>query len=88
MDFANRDPSQYTSINKLEYENERLRRDLAKLHVNGKAAWPSQSGCDEAAAYAYQGQLKMETSGDRYASLATENSELDIPWGRCISHVK
>ncbi|XP_036049590.1 deuterosome assembly protein 1 isoform X2 [Onychomys torridus] len=65
VDFTDKAHSRYTSINKLEYENERLRSDLAKLHVNGKAAWPNQSSYDEAEAYAYQSQLKMETSGDR-----------------------
>ncbi|XP_052608863.1 deuterosome assembly protein 1 isoform X1 [Peromyscus californicus insignis] len=65
VDCTDKTHSRYTSINKLEYENERLRSDLAKLHVNGKAAWSNQSSYDEAGAYAYQSQLKMETSGDR-----------------------
>lgn len=65
MDFTDKEQSRYPSINKLEYENERLRSDLAKLHVNGKAAWPTQSSYDEAGAYAYQSQLKTETAGDR-----------------------
>nr|XP_048290058.1 deuterosome assembly protein 1 isoform X3 [Myodes glareolus]XP_048290067.1 deuterosome assembly protein 1 isoform X3 [Myodes glareolus] len=65
MDFTDKEQSRYPSINKLEYENERLRSDLAKLHVNGKAAWPTQSSYDEAEAYAYQSQLKTETAGDR-----------------------
>uniref|UniRef100_A0A8C8TXG2 Deuterosome assembly protein 1 n=1 Tax=Peromyscus maniculatus bairdii TaxID=230844 RepID=A0A8C8TXG2_PERMB len=65
VDCTDKAHSRYTSINKLEYENERLRSDLAKLHVNGKAAWSNQSSYDEAGAYAYQSQLKMETSGDR-----------------------
>jgi hypothetical protein len=30
MDFTNREHSRHTSINKLEYENERLQNDLAK----------------------------------------------------------
>ncbi|CAO2636066.1 Deuterosome assembly protein 1 [Lemmus lemmus] len=64
-DFTDKEQSQYPSINKLEYENERLRSDLAKLHVNGKAAWPTQSSYDEAGACAYQSQLKTETAGDR-----------------------
>ncbi|XP_031316405.1 deuterosome assembly protein 1 isoform X3 [Camelus dromedarius] len=43
MDFTNREQSRHTSINKLEYENERLRSDLAKLHANEKSAWASQN---------------------------------------------
>uniref|UniRef100_A0A8C6HAZ7 Deuterosome assembly protein 1 n=1 Tax=Mus spicilegus TaxID=10103 RepID=A0A8C6HAZ7_MUSSI len=65
VDLSNKKHSQYTSINKLEYENERLRSDLAKLHGNGKAAWPNQSSYGEAGAYVFQSQLKTETSGDR-----------------------
>ncbi|XP_038178921.1 deuterosome assembly protein 1 isoform X2 [Arvicola amphibius] len=65
MNFNDKEQSQCPSINKLEYENERLRSDLAKLHVNGKAAWPTQSSYDEAGASAYQSQLKTETAGDR-----------------------
>ncbi|XP_049976536.1 deuterosome assembly protein 1 isoform X1 [Alexandromys fortis] len=65
MDFTDKEQSRYPSINKLEYENERLRSDLAKLRVNGKAAWPTQSSYNEAGASAYQSQLKMETAGDR-----------------------
>ncbi|EGV99605.1 Coiled-coil domain-containing protein 67 [Cricetulus griseus] len=65
MDFADKEQTRYTSINKLEYENERLRNDLAKLSVDGKAAWPNQSSYDEAGTYPYQSHLKMDTSGDR-----------------------
>ncbi|XP_057624016.1 deuterosome assembly protein 1 [Chionomys nivalis] len=65
MDFTDKEQSRYPSINKLEYENERLRSDLAKLRVNGKASWPTQSSYDEARASAYQSQLKTETAGDR-----------------------
>lgn len=65
MDFTDKEQSRYPSINKLEYENERLRSDLAKLRVNGKAAWPTQSSYDEAGASTYQSQLKTETAGDR-----------------------
>ncbi|XP_032344230.1 deuterosome assembly protein 1 isoform X3 [Camelus ferus] len=43
MDFTNREQSRHTSINKLEYENERLRSDLAKLHANEKSTWASQN---------------------------------------------
>ncbi|KAL1782212.1 deuterosome protein 1 isoform X1 [Sigmodon hispidus] len=71
--FTDKDHSQYTSINKLEYENERLRSDLAKLQVNGKAAWPNQSSYDEAGTYVYQSQLQMESSGDR----VSQDCELD-----------
>ncbi|GAB1293890.1 Deuterosome assembly protein 1 [Apodemus speciosus] len=65
VDFSNKEHSRYTSINKLEYENERLRSHLAKLHISGKAAWANQSSYDEAGSYVYQSQLKSETSGDR-----------------------
>nr|XP_030739544.1 deuterosome assembly protein 1 [Globicephala melas] len=43
MDFTNREHARHTSINKLEYENERLRNDLAKLHAIGKSAWANQN---------------------------------------------
>ncbi|XP_062951782.1 deuterosome assembly protein 1 [Cynocephalus volans] len=65
MDFTNRDYSRHTSINKLEYENERLRSDLAKLHVNGKSAWTNQNTYEETGRYAYQSQIKMEKNEDR-----------------------
>ncbi|XP_032765780.1 deuterosome assembly protein 1 isoform X4 [Rattus rattus] len=65
VNFSNKEHSRHTSINKLEYENERLRSDLAKLHINGKAAWSNQSSYDGAGAYIYQSQLKTETGGDR-----------------------
>uniref|UniRef100_A0A8L2R0S4 Deuterosome assembly protein 1 n=1 Tax=Rattus norvegicus TaxID=10116 RepID=A0A8L2R0S4_RAT len=65
VDFSNKEHSRHTSINKLEYENERLRSDLAKLHINGKAAWSNQSSYEGAGAYIYQSQLKTETGGDR-----------------------
>lgn len=85
MDFTDKEQSRCPSINKLEYENERLRSDLAKLRVNGKAAWPTQSSYDEAGASAYQSQLKMETAGDRYASLAQAS---ETPCGKFISSIK
>ncbi|XP_069932829.1 deuterosome assembly protein 1 isoform X5 [Oryctolagus cuniculus] len=65
MDFTNREHSRHTSINKLEYENERLRNDLAKLHVNGKSTWTNQNSYEETGRYSYQGQIKMEKNEDR-----------------------
>uniref|UniRef100_A0A8C3YCV1 Deuterosome assembly protein 1 n=1 Tax=Catagonus wagneri TaxID=51154 RepID=A0A8C3YCV1_9CETA len=59
VDFTNREQSRHTSINKLEYENERLRSDLAKLHATGKSAWANQNTYEEAGRYAYQSQIKM-----------------------------
>lgn len=67
MDFANRERSRRTSINKLEYENERLRNDLAKLHANGKSGWANQNTYEETGRYMYQNQIKMEKNEDRYA---------------------
>ncbi|XP_054580927.1 deuterosome assembly protein 1 [Eptesicus fuscus] len=60
MDCVNREHSRYTSINKLEYENERLRSDLAKLHASGKPVWANHSTYEEPVQYAYQNQKKME----------------------------
>ncbi|XP_013367506.1 PREDICTED: deuterosome protein 1 isoform X7 [Chinchilla lanigera] len=65
MDFTNRAHSRNTSISKLEYENEKLRSDLAKLHVNGKSAWPHPNTYEEAGIFAYQSQIKMERNEDR-----------------------
>ncbi|XP_006162608.1 deuterosome assembly protein 1 isoform X2 [Tupaia chinensis] len=65
MDFTNREHSRHTSINKLEYENERLRNDLAKLHINGKSSWTSQNTHEETGRYTYQNQIKMEKNEDR-----------------------
>uniref|UniRef100_A0A452F541 Deuterosome assembly protein 1 n=1 Tax=Capra hircus TaxID=9925 RepID=A0A452F541_CAPHI len=48
VDFTNREHSRHTSINKLEYENERLRSDLAKLHASGKSTWANQNTYEEA----------------------------------------
>lgn len=67
MDFTNREQSRHTSINKLQYENERLRNDLAKLHANGKSAWANQNTYEETGRYTYQSQIKMEKNEDRYA---------------------
>ncbi|XP_053416512.1 deuterosome assembly protein 1 isoform X1 [Nycticebus coucang] len=65
MDFTNREHSRHTSINKLEYENERLRNDLAKLHINAKSAWTNQNTYEEAGSYAYPSQMKVERNEDR-----------------------
>ncbi|XP_004585234.2 deuterosome assembly protein 1 isoform X1 [Ochotona princeps] len=65
MDFTNREHSRHSSINKLEYENERLRNDLAKLHVTGKSTWTNQNSYEETGRYSYQGQIKMEKNEDR-----------------------
>uniref|UniRef100_A0A8D0XV48 Deuterosome assembly protein 1 n=1 Tax=Sus scrofa TaxID=9823 RepID=A0A8D0XV48_PIG len=59
MDLSNREHSRHTSINKLEYENERLRNDLAKLHATGKSAWAHQNTYEEGGRYAYQSQIRM-----------------------------
>uniref|UniRef100_A0A8C0CU71 Deuterosome assembly protein 1 n=1 Tax=Balaenoptera musculus TaxID=9771 RepID=A0A8C0CU71_BALMU len=56
MNFTNRENARHTSINKLEYENERLRNDLAKLHASGKSAWANQNTYEETGRYAYQSQ--------------------------------
>nr|KAF6437413.1 deuterosome assembly protein 1 [Molossus molossus] len=56
MDCTNREHSRYTSLNKLEYENERLRNDLAKLHANGKPAWANHNTHEELGRYTYQNQ--------------------------------
>ncbi|XP_061261971.1 deuterosome assembly protein 1 isoform X4 [Bos javanicus] len=48
VDFTNREHSRHTSINKLEYENERLRNDLAKLHASGKSTWANVNTYEEA----------------------------------------
>ncbi|XP_011540931.1 deuterosome assembly protein 1 isoform X1 [Homo sapiens] len=65
MDFTNREQSRHTSINKLQYENERLRNDLAKLHVNGKSTWTNQNTYEETGRYAYQSQIKVEQNEER-----------------------
>uniref|UniRef100_A0A2K6M3U2 Deuterosome assembly protein 1 n=1 Tax=Rhinopithecus bieti TaxID=61621 RepID=A0A2K6M3U2_RHIBE len=65
MDFTNREHSRHTSINKLEYENERLRNDLAKLRVNGKSTRTNQNTYEETGRYAYQSQIKVEKNEER-----------------------
>ncbi|XP_020918291.1 deuterosome assembly protein 1 isoform X3 [Sus scrofa] len=59
MDLSNREHSRHTSINKLEYENERLRNDLAKLHATGKSAWAHQNTYEEG------GRLSHDREPDR-----------------------
>ncbi|XP_070313234.1 deuterosome assembly protein 1 isoform X4 [Odocoileus virginianus] len=53
IDFTNREHSRHTSINKLEYENERLRNDLAKLHASGKSTWAHQNTYEEAGRFSH-----------------------------------
>ncbi|KAK2490361.1 hypothetical protein MC885_015576 [Smutsia gigantea] len=65
MGFTNREHSRHASINKLEYENERLRNDLAKLHTSVKSAWANQNTCEKTGQYAYHSQIKMEKDEDR-----------------------
>ncbi|XP_014640732.1 PREDICTED: deuterosome protein 1 [Ceratotherium simum simum] len=79
MDFTNREKSRHTSINKLEYENERLRNDLAKLHANGKSAWANQNACEEMGRYTYQSQIKMEKNEDRFSQDCEPNRSTTPP---------
>ncbi|XP_045042686.2 deuterosome assembly protein 1 isoform X2 [Desmodus rotundus] len=65
VDCTNREHSRHTSVNKLEYENERLRNDLAKLHANGKSAWDNHKTYEEPGRYAYQNKIKMEKNEHR-----------------------
>ncbi|XP_054934671.1 deuterosome assembly protein 1 isoform X3 [Physeter macrocephalus] len=53
MDFTNREHARHTSINKLEYENESLRNDLAKLHASGKSAWANQNTYEETGRFSH-----------------------------------
>ncbi|XP_066109782.1 deuterosome assembly protein 1 isoform X3 [Saccopteryx bilineata] len=64
-DCTNRERSRYTTINKLEYENERLRDDLAKLHASGQSAWAHHNAYEDMGHYAYHGQIKVEKNEDR-----------------------
>ncbi|DAA14103.1 TPA: hypothetical LOC537776 [Bos taurus] len=66
VDFTNREHSRHTSINKLEYENERLRNDLAKLHASGKSTWANVNTYEEAGRYAYQSQIKNQSFSFRF----------------------
>ncbi|XP_077914810.1 deuterosome assembly protein 1 isoform X3 [Halichoerus grypus] len=79
MDFTNREHSTHTSINKLEYENERLRNDLAKLHANGKSAWANQNAYEEMGLYTYQNQIKMEKHEDRLSQDREPNRSVTPP---------
>nr|XP_036866908.1 deuterosome assembly protein 1 isoform X13 [Manis javanica] len=65
MGFTNREHSRHASVNKLEYENERLQNDLAKLHTSVKSAWANQNTCEETGRYTYHSQIKMEKDEDR-----------------------
>ncbi|XP_049569605.1 deuterosome assembly protein 1 isoform X3 [Orcinus orca] len=53
MDFTNREHARHTSINKLEYENERLQNDLAKLQAIGKSAWANQNTYKETGRFSH-----------------------------------
>ncbi|XP_003253037.1 deuterosome assembly protein 1 [Nomascus leucogenys] len=79
MDFTNREHSRHTSINKLQYENERLRNDLAKLHVNGKSTWTNQNTYEETGRYAYQSQIKVEKNEERLSHDCEPNRSTTAP---------
>eukprot|EP00071_Canis_lupus_P029671 XP_022263228.1 deuterosome assembly protein 1 isoform X7 [Canis lupus familiaris] len=79
MDFTNREHSRHTSINKLEYENERLRNDLAKLRANDKSAWANQNTYEEMGRYTYQNQIKMEKHEDRLSQDREPNRSATPP---------
>ncbi|XP_051842770.1 deuterosome assembly protein 1 isoform X3 [Antechinus flavipes] len=67
VDYCNKEHARYTaSINKLEYENERLRNDLAKLQANGKTPWTNPNAYDETVRQAYQAQIKIKENEDRF----------------------
>ncbi|XP_058400503.1 deuterosome assembly protein 1 [Diceros bicornis minor] len=88
MDFTNREKSRHTSINKLEYENERLRNDLAKLHANGKSAWANQNACEEMGRYTYQSQIKVEKNEDRFSRDCEPNRSTTPPLPPLPFHTK
>ncbi|XP_004644822.1 deuterosome assembly protein 1 [Octodon degus] len=88
MDFTNKVHANNTSISKLEYENEKLRSDLAKLHVNGKSAWPYQNTCEEAGIYAYQSQIKMEKNEDGCGQDWEPKGSAVPPWPPLTLHTK
>nr|XP_012421447.1 PREDICTED: deuterosome protein 1 isoform X1 [Odobenus rosmarus divergens] len=79
MDFTNREHLRHTSVNKLEYENERLRNDLAKLHANGRSAWANQNTYEEMGLYTYQNQIKMEKHEDRLSQDHEPNRSVTSP---------
>ncbi|XP_007495094.2 deuterosome assembly protein 1 isoform X4 [Monodelphis domestica] len=70
VDYCNKEHARYTaSINKLEYENERLRNDLAKLQANGKLPWVNPNAYEDTIRQAYQAQIKMKENEDRLPTL-------------------
>ncbi|XP_059738967.1 deuterosome assembly protein 1 isoform X4 [Bos taurus] len=62
VDFTNREHSRHTSINKLEYENERLRNDLAKLHASGKSTWANVNTYEEAGRFNHDREPNRSTT--------------------------
>ncbi|XP_012413616.2 deuterosome assembly protein 1 [Trichechus manatus latirostris] len=79
MALTNKEHSRYTSINKLEYENERLRNDLAKLHANRKSAWTNQNMYEETVRHACQSQMKMKENEDRLSQDCETNRSTTPP---------
>ncbi|KAM9221493.1 deuterosome assembly protein 1 isoform 4-T4 [Dugong dugon] len=79
MALTNKEHSRYTSINKLEYENERLRNDLAKLHANRKSAWTNQNMYEETVRHACQSQTKMKENEDRLSQDCETNRSTTPP---------
>ncbi|XP_059958835.1 deuterosome assembly protein 1 isoform X3 [Mesoplodon densirostris] len=53
MDFTNSEHARHTSINILEYENERLQNDFAELHASGKSAWANQNTYEETGRFSH-----------------------------------
>ncbi|XP_053512892.1 deuterosome assembly protein 1 [Artibeus jamaicensis] len=80
MDCTNREHSRHTSVNKLEYENERLRSDLAKLHANGKSAWGNHKTYEEPGQYAYQNKIKMGKNERRLNQDCEPSGSTTPPW--------
>ncbi|XP_049745480.1 deuterosome assembly protein 1 isoform X5 [Elephas maximus indicus] len=79
MALTNKEHSRCTSINKLEYENERLRNDLAKLHASGKSAWTNQNMYEETVRHGYQSQMKMKENEDRLSQDCETNRSTTPP---------
>ncbi|XP_007495092.2 deuterosome assembly protein 1 isoform X1 [Monodelphis domestica] len=74
VDYCNKEHARYTaSINKLEYENERLRNDLAKLQANGKLPWVNPNAYEDTIRQAYQAQIKMKENEDRLSQECEPN---------------
>ncbi|XP_058145335.1 deuterosome assembly protein 1 isoform X2 [Dasypus novemcinctus] len=84
MDLTDRARSRHASINKLEYENEKLRNDLAKLHANGKPPWTNQNTYDETVRHAYQSQIKMKENEDRLS----QDCEPDVSAAALTFHTR